>query len=134
MAPGQKEPPHATVCQRCRDAPAGRPRPIAEAAAEAMHGLSRRLASTRTVEKILEVAGRYISEIFDGDVLAMLPDEKHKLRVAAGDMSSVIQHDVLNHMNVARSAFETGRMAGWGTGSSPKTEVLYVPLQAGDTP
>ena len=77
-----------------------------------MHGLSRRLASTRTVEKILEVAGRYISEIFDGDVLAMLPDEKHKLRVAAGDVSSVIQKDVMNHTNVGRSAYESDKMAG----------------------
>src|SRR5262245_59069873 len=107
---------------------------LQERQATAMHGLSRQLASTRGVEKILEVAVRYIAEIFDGDVVALLPDEKHKLRVAAGDVSSVIQHDVLNHMNVARSAYETGRMAGWGTGSSPKTEVLYVPLQAGDTP
>src|SRR5262245_7700049 len=107
---------------------------LQEQQATAMHGLSRQLASTRGVEKILEVAVRYISEIFDGDVVALLPDERHKLRVAAGDMSSVIEHDVLNHMNVARAAYETGRMAGWGTGSSPKTEVLYVPLQAGDTP
>src|SRR5262245_11761093 len=107
---------------------------LQERQATAMHGLSRQLAGTRGVEKILEVAVRYISEIFDGDVVAMLPDEKHKLRVAAGDLSSVIEHDVLNHMNVARSAFETGRMAGWGTGTSPKTEVLYVPLQAGDRP
>ncbi len=106
---------------------------LQERQAEAMHGLSRQLASTRGVEKILEVAVRYISEIFDGEVLAMLPDEKHKLRVAAGDVSSVIQSDVVNHMGVARSAYETGQMAGWGTGSSPATEVLYVPLQTADT-
>jgi two-component system, OmpR family, sensor histidine kinase KdpD len=106
---------------------------LQERQAEAMHGLSRQLASTRGVEKILEVAVRYISEIFDGEVLAMLPDEKHKLRVAAGDVSSVIQSDVVKHMGVARSAYETGQMAGWGTGSSPATEVLYVPLQAADT-
>ena len=107
---------------------------LQERQAEAMHGLSRQLASSRGVEKILEVAVRYISEIFDGEVLAMLPDEKHKLRVAAGDVSSVIQSDVVNHMGVARSAYETGQMAGWGTGSSPATEVLYVPLQAAGTP
>ena len=107
---------------------------LQERQAEAMHGLSRQLASTRGVERILEVAVRYISEIFDGDVLAMLPDEKHKLRVAAGDASSVIQRDVMNHMGVARSAYETGQMAGWGTGSSPATEVLYVPLQTAEGP
>ena len=105
-----------------------------ERQAEAMHGLSRQLASTRGVERILEVAVRYISEIFDGEVLVMMPDEKHKLRVAAGDVSSVIQTDVVNHMNVARSAYESGRMAGWGTGNAPSTEVLYVPLQTADTP
>src|SRR5262245_25947088 len=107
---------------------------LQERQATAMHGLSRQLASTRGVQNILAVAVRYISEIFDGDVVAMLPDEKGKLRVAAGDMSSVIEHDVLNHMNVARSAYETGRMAGWGTGSSAKPEVLCVPRRAGDTP
>ena len=53
--------------------------------------------------------------------------------VAAGDVSSVIQKDVVNHMGVARSAYESGQMAGWGTRSSPTTEVLYVPLQAADT-
>jgi two-component system, OmpR family, sensor histidine kinase KdpD len=107
---------------------------VQERQAEAMHGLSRQLASARGVDKILEVAVRYVSEIFDGEVLAMLPDEKRKLRVAAGDVSSVIQKDVVSHMNVARSAYEGGQMAGWGTGSSPTTEVLYVPLQTADTP
>ena len=98
-----------------------------------MHGLSRQLAVTRGVEQILQVAVRYLSEIFDGEVLAMLPDEQSKLRVAAGDVSSVIQKDIVSQMNVARSAYDSGRIAGWGTGSSPATEVLYVPLRTADT-
>ena len=105
---------------------------LQERQAAAMYGLSRQLASTRGVEKILEVAVRYLSEIFDGEILAMLPDEKRKLRVAAGDLSSVVQKDVVNQMNVARSAYESGRMAGWGTGSPPAREVLYVPLRTSD--
>jgi K+-sensing histidine kinase KdpD len=106
---------------------------LQERQAAAMHGLSRQLASTRGVGTILEVAVRYFSEIFDGTALAMLPDEKGKLRVAVGDPSSVIQEDVVKQMNVARSAYESGKMAGWGTGSSPATEVLYVPLRTTDT-
>jgi two-component system sensor histidine kinase KdpD len=105
---------------------------LQERQAAAMHGLSRQLAGTRGVGKILEVAVRYISEIFDGEAVAMLPDEKSKLRVAAGDMSSVIQNDVVNQMNVARSVYESGKMAGWGTGSSAAREVLYVPLRTTD--
>src|SRR5262245_63926939 len=104
-----------------------------ERQAAAMHGLSRQLASTRAFTTIRQAAVRHISEIFDGEVVAMLPDEKRKLHVAAGDVSAVIQQDVVNQMNVARSAYENGRMAGWGTGSSPATEVLYVPLQTADT-
>jgi two-component system sensor histidine kinase KdpD len=106
---------------------------LQERQAAAMHGLSRQLASTRGVEQILKVAVQYIAEIFDGEVLALLPDEKRKLHVAAGDVSSVIQEDVLKQMNVARSAYDSGQMAGWGTRSLPTAEVLYVPLKAADT-
>ncbi len=107
---------------------------LQERQAAAMHGLSRQLASTRGVESILQVAVQYISEIFDCEVLALLPDEKRSLHVAAGDVSSVMQKDLVEQMHFARSAYESGQMAGWGTGSSPTAEVLYVPLQAGDTP
>jgi two-component system, OmpR family, sensor histidine kinase KdpD len=106
---------------------------LQERQAAAMHGLSRQLASTRGVEKILQVAVQYISEIFDCEVLALLPDEKRKLHVAAGDVASVIPKDIVKQMNVARSAYDSGRMAGWGTRSSPTAEVLYVPLQVADT-
>src|SRR4029434_9574508 len=94
--------------------------------------LSRQLASTRGLENILQVAVKYISEIFDGDVLALLPDEKRTCHVAAGDVSSVLQDDILKQMNVARSAYDSGQMAGWGTRSSPTAEVLYVPRRASD--
>ena len=103
---------------------------LQERQAAAMHGLSRQLAGTRGVERILQAAVTYISEIFDGDVLALMPDEKRKLHVAAGDPSSVIERDTMSHMNVARTAYETGRMTGLGTQTAPTTEVLYVPLQA----
>jgi two-component system, OmpR family, sensor histidine kinase KdpD len=103
---------------------------LQERQAAAMHGLSRQLAGTRGVEGILQAAVTYISEIFDGEAVALMPDEKRKLHVAAGDPSSVIEKDAMGHMNVARTAYETGRMAGLGTQTSPTTEVLYVPLQA----
>ena len=106
---------------------------LQERQAAAMHGLSRQLASTRGIEKILQVAVQCISDIFDGEVLALLPDEHRKLHVTSGDVSSVMQKDIMKQMNVARSAYESGQMAGWGTRSSPTTEVLYVPLRAADT-
>lgn len=95
----------------------------------AMHGLSRKLASTRGMEKILGVAVQYISEIFDCQVLALQSDENGKLNVTAGDLSSVLSKDIIKEINIARLAYDTGQMTGWGTKTSPATEILYVPLQ-----
>jgi two-component system sensor histidine kinase KdpD len=102
-----------------------------EREAAAMHGLSRQLASARGVEKILQLAVQYISEIFDCEVFALLPDENRNLKVAAGDLSSVIEKGVLKEIAVAHVAYESGQMAGWGTQTSPTTQILYVPLRAG---
>ena len=96
----------------------------------AMHGLSRQLAGVRGVEKILQVAVQHFSEIFKGQVVVLLPGEKGKLKVAAGDVSSVFEKDLVKELDIARSAFDAGQMVGWGTKTSPKTDILYVPLQA----
>jgi K+-sensing histidine kinase KdpD len=79
------------------------------------------------------VAVQHISEILDGEVLALLPNGKGMLNVAAGDLSSVLQKDIVKEIHVARSAYDTGQMTGWGTQASPATAILYVPLRAADT-
>jgi two-component system sensor histidine kinase KdpD len=106
---------------------------IQERQAAAMHGLSRQLASTRGTRRILEVAVQYVSEIFDCQVVALLPDEARKLSVTAGELSSVFQKDIVKEMNIARSAYDSVRIAGWGTQTSPTSEILYVPLQAANS-
>ena len=103
-----------------------------ERQAAAMHGLSRQLASARGVENIVELAVRYISEIFDCDTAALLPDGSRRLTVAAGDLAAVIQKDMTQEVAVAHAAYDSGQMAGWGTQTSPATKNLYVPLRAGD--
>jgi len=57
---------------------------LQERQAAAMHGLNRQLVSTRGVEKIVELAVQYISEIFDCEVAALLPDENRKLKLGGG--------------------------------------------------
>ena len=106
---------------------------LQERQAAAMHGLSRQLASTRGMEKILGIAVQYISEIFDCQVLALQSDEKGKLNVTAGDLFSVLSKDIIKEINIARLAYDTGQMAGWGTQNSPATEILYVPLQVANS-
>jgi two-component system sensor histidine kinase KdpD len=81
------------------------------------------------MEKILGIAVQYITEIFDCQVLVLQPDESGKFNVTAGDLSSVFSKDIIKEINIARLAYDSGQMAGWGTPTSPATEILYVPLQ-----
>jgi two-component system sensor histidine kinase KdpD len=106
---------------------------LQERQAAAMHGLSRQLVRSRGIAEILKVAVQYISEIFDCRVVAMLPDEKCRLNVAAGDPSSVLEKDILKEIGVVQSAYDTGRMAGWGTETFSTIEILCVPLQAANS-
>ena len=70
---------HLTILMR-QQAEAAR---LQERQTAAMHSLSQQLAHTRGVEKILQVAVKQIWEIFESQVVALLPDEKGKLYPAA---------------------------------------------------
>jgi two-component system, OmpR family, sensor histidine kinase KdpD len=93
-----------------------------------LFALSHQLAGTRGLENILQVAIEWFSEIFQCQTVALLPDEKGKLHVAAGEISSVLRQDIIKELGVAQEAFQTGRMAGWSTQTRPDSPVLYVPL------
>ena len=99
----------------------------------AMHALSGELAATRGVEKILQVAVKHISEIFQCQAVALLPDAKGKLQVAGGDLASVFHKDIIKELGVAQGAYQTGQMAGWGTQSMQDSPILYVPLPGANT-
>ena len=98
----------------------------------AMHALSRELAGTRGVENILQVSVKHFSEIFQCEVVALLPDENGKLHLAAGDLASVFHQDIVKELGVAQGAYDAGQMAGWGTQTLPDSPILSVPLQAAD--
>jgi len=96
----------------------------------AAYDLSRQLAGARDVRQILQVAVKNIAEILGCQVVALLPDEKGRVHVAAGELASVFHKDIIKEMNMAQWTYENGQMAGWGTQNSPASEILYVPLQA----
>lgn len=117
---------HLTIMIR-RQAEAAR---LQERQTAAMHALSRELATTRGVENILQVAVKQLQEIFESQVVALLPEENGKLHSVADDLAEVFQKDLPKELSVAQWAFRTGQMAGWGTQTSPDSPFLYVPLQA----
>jgi len=96
----------------------------------AMLALSRQLVGIRGMAGILQAAVAQISQIFECQAVALLPDEQGKLKAEAGDLSEVFYQDILKEMGVARAAFETGRLTGWGTQNMPDSPILYAPLQA----
>jgi len=117
---------HLTILMR-QQAEAAR---LQERQTAAMHSLSQQLAHTRGVENILQAAVKQIWEIFESQVVALLPDKKGKLYPAAGDLFAVFQKGLEKELSVAQWTYRTGQMGGWGTKISPDSPILYVPLQA----
>ena len=90
-----------------------------------LHTLSRQLASTRGVDKLLGSAVHYIGEVFQCDVLALMPENEYlTVRVGYG------MEPVLNakEQGVAKWVYEMGQMAGLGTDTLPFSNALYLPL------
>ena len=114
---------HLTVLTR-RQAEAAR---LAERHTASLHTLSRQLASTRGVDKLLTTAVQHIGDMFDSGVLAMLPDN-NRLKVCVSYKSE----QTLNAKEdgIAQWVYDLGQMAGLGTDTLPYSDALYVPLHA----
>lgn len=93
----------------------------------ALHNLSRQLASTRGVDKLLATAIDYLAEEFSSEVMVLLP-EQGNLEVRAKSVSESKLTD--KEKGVAQWVFDLGQMAGLGTDTLPFSDAIYVPLLA----
>lgn len=114
---------HLTILTR-RQAEAAQ---ISEQRIATLHSLSRRLASARGVDKLLDIAVRYISEVFSSDVLALLPEEGRLVVRAKYGAEEVLN---AKEQGVAQWVYELGQVAGLGTDTLPYSDAIYVPLLA----
>lgn len=87
--------------------------------------LSRQLASTRGEDKLLNIALRYISEVFSSEVIALLAEEGH-LHIKARHKTE----ETLNakEQGVAQWVYDLGQVAGLGTDTLPFSDAIYLPL------
>jgi len=94
----------------------------------ALYALSRELASNRGTDPLLQVAVRHISEVFEAQVVGLLPNTQGKLLLRAGWPSGfpISQKE----QAVAQWVFDLGQIAGKGTDTLPECETLYVPMMA----
>ncbi len=114
---------HLTIITR-RQAAAAQ---IAEQRIATLHSLSRRLASARGVDKLLDIAVRYVSEVFSSGVLALLPDDGRLVVRAKYGAEAVLN---AKEQGVAQWVYELGQVAGLGTDTLPYSDSIYVPLLA----
>lgn len=114
---------HLTIISR-RQAEAAR---HAEQRTATLHRLSRQLSSIRGVDNLLKTAMRSISELFDSDVLVLLPENGRLTIRARYKTESVLSS---KEQAVAQWVYDLGQIAGLGTDTLPSADAIYVPLMA----
>ena len=98
---------------------------LGELRTSALHTLSRQLASTRGVDKLLDIAMCYIAKVFDSEVWALLP-ENNQLTIRSSSVSTKVINE--KDMGVVQWVYDLGQIAGLGTDTLPFSDAIYVPL------
>jgi two-component system sensor histidine kinase KdpD len=100
-----------------------------EARMAALYALSREIAATNELEKVLEQVARKVYESVESQVVILLPNEENKLVVMA---KSDGNQDILaddNERAVAIWVYEHGQTAGRGTDTLAGADCTYVPMR-----
>lgn len=90
-----------------------------------LHMLTRQLASTRGVNKLLNTGTQYIAELFDSDVLALIQEDGQLIVPEKGQKTGLSD---TKEQSVAQWVFDMGQNAGFGTDTLPFSPSLYIPL------
>lgn len=91
-----------------------------------LYAMSRELASTRGTEKMARVAVRHIGEVFDAQVVVLMPDGAGRIAMPRGkpEVASLREAD----LSVAQWVQDHGKPAGLGTDTLPAAAARYLPL------
>lgn len=90
-----------------------------------LHTLSKQLASTRGVDKLSEAAMKYMSDIFESEVIVLLRENNYLVIKGGVKLGNDLSE---KEMSVAQWVYEMGQNAGLGTDTLPFSEALYIPL------
>ncbi len=95
-----------------------------------LYAMSRELAATRGAEAMARVAVRHVGEVFESQVVVLLPDANGTLHypAGAGDPASFRSAD----LSIAQWVFDHGRPAGAGTDTIPGAAARYLPLSGSE--
>jgi two-component system sensor histidine kinase KdpD len=94
--------------------------------AETLYRLSKQLAAISGSEFLSNLAAAQITELFPGEVLVYLLDERDRLQLRVGQNSSIGKQP--NSLGVAQWTLANEQTAGWGTSTLPQAGGLFIPL------
>ena len=92
-----------------------------------LYAMSRELAATRGLESMARAAVRHVSEVFDSQVVVLLPDAVGRVRHPRGESIAGSLHGA--DLGIAQWVQDHGLPAGLGTDTLPGAEALYLPLK-----
>jgi len=92
-----------------------------------LHSLSRKLAGTRWIDKLLKIGIHFIGETFNSTVLALIADNAHLTIRSAYQTEKKLNE---KEYSIAQWVYELGQMAGFGTDTLSFSDALYIPLLA----
>lgn len=92
----------------------------------ALYILNKQLATTRGVEQLLQIAVRYIADIFDSQTAVLLPDKNNQVEVRFSFPEPV--HLDEKEQSIAQWVYDLGKKAGLGTQTLSVSEAIYLPL------
>lgn len=95
-----------------------------------LYAMSRELAATRGQEAMARVAVRHVSEVFESQVVVLLPGPHGRIRYPRGESIPGSLHGA--DLSIAQWVKDHGEPAGLGTNTLPVSQVLYLPLLGGE--
>src|SRR6185295_11247348 len=91
-----------------------------------LYAMSRELAATRDLPTLAAVAVTHVAEVFDSQVVILLPDANGRLRPPEGlSLASSLRGADLS---IAQWVADHGQRAGLGSDTLPAAPALYLPL------
>jgi two-component system sensor histidine kinase KdpD len=94
----------------------------------ALYAMSRELAAIEAVEPMLRTAVGHVAQVFDAQVVILLPGGEGRIRLPQGESQAQSLHGA--DLAVAQWVFDHGERAGLGTDTLPSAKAHYVPLPA----
>lgn len=91
-----------------------------------LYSMSRELAATRSKDEMARVAVEHASEVFESQVVVLLPDRAGRIVHPTG--LSLFSSFRGADLSIAQWVFDHGKSAGFGTDTLPGSEAIYLPL------